>query len=47
MMLDRDYYGHYEECLQCGYQHDLGFSEKTRARNRADVRYQRGERVSR
>ncbi len=23
VIVDRDYHGWYEQCLQCGYQHDL------------------------
>ena len=30
ILIDRDHLGWYEQCLQCGYQHDLNVSDEER-----------------
>lgn len=35
LFIDRDHFGWYEECLQCGYQHDMERMDKASEEERA------------
>jgi hypothetical protein len=34
ILIDRDHFGWYEQCFQCGYQHDLKVSDGMKAQVR-------------
>jgi hypothetical protein len=37
ILIDRDHLGWYEQCIQCGYQHDLKVSNEVKGHSRRRV----------
>lgn len=43
ILIDRDYFGWYEQCIQCGYRRDLDIADNVREYGRRGIQYTPGE----
>jgi ssDNA-binding Zn-finger/Zn-ribbon topoisomerase 1 len=38
ILIDRDHFGWFEQCIQCGYQHDIKVSDKAKGHIRKECK---------